>query len=217
MGFFEETKLLLASTAAYHTGHPVPFPSAHLGVWWNVWDHNDFLSFTADGIVAQVDDSSFDGGMSLLAAHSGYLQRPSFYRALATRLPGRRGPGLEGPYEPRSTLRTRAVGEPCLAGGYARHLCRRYWGQRLPASGWWRGEVPETFGLGQLRVSALTAYEMFRWLSQGYRADGCPLAMCWLLLSPTRRNAPTPPTGQQPDPADVRPLQAGAALLAFSL
>ena len=46
-------------------------------------------------------------------------------------------------------------------------------------------EVPETFGLGQLRVSALTAYEVFRWLSQGYRVDGCPLAMCWLLLSPT--------------------------------
>ena len=86
VGFFEETKLLLASTTAYHTGHPVPFPSAHLGVWWNVWDHNDFLSFTADGIVAQVDDSSFDSGMSLLAAHRGYLQRPSFYRALATRL-----------------------------------------------------------------------------------------------------------------------------------
>jgi hypothetical protein len=46
-------------------------------------------------------------------------------------------------------------------------------------------EVPETFGLGQLRVSALTAYEMFRWLGQDYRVDGCPLAMCWLLLSPT--------------------------------
>jgi hypothetical protein len=86
VGFFEETKLLLASTTAYRTGRPVPFPSAHLGVWWNVWDHNDFLSFTADGIVAQVDDASFDSGMSLLAAHSGYLQRPSFYRALATRL-----------------------------------------------------------------------------------------------------------------------------------
>jgi hypothetical protein len=86
VGFFEETKLLLASTTTYHTGHPVPFPSTHLGVWWNVWDHNDFLSFTADGIVAQVDDSSFDSGMSLLAAHGGYLQRPSFYRALATRL-----------------------------------------------------------------------------------------------------------------------------------
>jgi hypothetical protein len=86
VGFFEETKLLLASTTDYRTGHPVPFPTAHLGVWWNVWDHNDFLSFTADGIIAQVDDSSFDSGMSLLAAHGGYLQRPSFYRALATRL-----------------------------------------------------------------------------------------------------------------------------------
>jgi hypothetical protein len=93
VGFFEETKLLLASMPAYHTGHPVPFPRAHLGGWWNVWDHNDFLSFTADGIIAQVDDSSFDSGMPLLTAHSGYLQRPSFYRALATRLQAAAGQG----------------------------------------------------------------------------------------------------------------------------
>lgn len=45
--------------------------------------------------------------------------------------------------------------------------------------------APDTFGLGQLQVSALTAYEMFRWLTTHYRVDGCPLAMCWLLLSPS--------------------------------
>jgi hypothetical protein len=44
--------------------------------------------------------------------------------------------------------------------------------------------APETFGLGQLRVSALTAFEVFRWLAEGYRVEGCPLAKCWLLLSP---------------------------------
>jgi hypothetical protein len=49
------------------------------------------------------------------------------------------------------------------------------------------GDFPaaETFGLGQLRVSAFTAFEVFRWLTERYRVDGCPLAMCWLLLSPT--------------------------------
>jgi hypothetical protein len=67
------------------------------------------------------------------------------------------------------------------------------------------GETPaaETFGLGQLQVSALTAYMLFRWLAEQYRVDGCPLARCWLLLSPTaieRQHTPdiathlTPPT-----------------------
>ncbi len=86
VGFFEELKLFLASAPHYHRGHPVPFPAAHLGAWWNVWDHNDFLSYTVQDIMAQVDDAPYDSGMSLLAAHSGYLQRPSFYRALAAKL-----------------------------------------------------------------------------------------------------------------------------------
>ena len=86
VGSFEEIKLFLASDPAYKTGHPVPFPAAHLGVWWNVWDHNDFLSFTARDIIAQIDDGPYDSGNSLLAAHGGYLERPSFYRALAAKL-----------------------------------------------------------------------------------------------------------------------------------
>ncbi len=51
------------------------------------------------------------------------------------------------------------------------------------------GDAPadETYGLGQLQVSALTAYRLFRWLTEHYRLDGCPLAKCWLLLSPTDR------------------------------
>jgi len=65
----------------------VPFPDRlHLGGWWNVWDHNDFLSYTVRGIVADVDDEPFDSGMSLASAHSGYLIRPSFYRKLAAKL-----------------------------------------------------------------------------------------------------------------------------------
>jgi len=86
VGFFEEAKLFLTRHEAYRIGNPVPFPSAHLGAWWNVWDHNDFLSFTTKGIMAGVDDEPFDSGMSLLAAHGGYLQRPSFYRKFAEKL-----------------------------------------------------------------------------------------------------------------------------------
>jgi hypothetical protein len=49
------------------------------------------------------------------------------------------------------------------------------------------GEAParETYGLGQLKVSALTAFEVFRWLAERFQVEGCPLARCWLLLSPT--------------------------------
>ncbi len=47
----------------------------------------------------------------------------------------------------------------------------------------------DTYGLGQLYVSALTAYRFFRWLTEKYQyqkpqSRGCSLAKCWLLLSP---------------------------------
>jgi len=43
----------------------------------------------------------------------------------------------------------------------------------------------DTYGLGQLHVSALTAYRFFRWLQDQYHHPRAPLACCWLLLSPT--------------------------------
>lgn len=86
VGFFEEAKLFIESNDTYKPGNPVPFPSSHLNAWWNVWDHNDFLSFTAKNIIDGVDDDSFNTGMSLIGAHSGYLQRPSFYRLLGEKV-----------------------------------------------------------------------------------------------------------------------------------
>jgi hypothetical protein len=64
----------------------VPFPHNFLGGWWNVWDHNDVLSYSVAGIVDQVDDESIDSGRSLLGAHGAYLERPSFYRRLAGKI-----------------------------------------------------------------------------------------------------------------------------------
>jgi hypothetical protein len=43
----------------------------------------------------------------------------------------------------------------------------------------------QKFRLGQLFVSATTAYGFLRWLENGYRLTGSPLAKCWMLLSPT--------------------------------
>jgi WD40 repeat protein len=40
-------------------------------------------------------------------------------------------------------------------------------------------------GLGQLNVSALTAYQFFDWLRGKYRYRNSPLTRCWLLLAPS--------------------------------
>jgi len=44
---------------------------------------------------------------------------------------------------------------------------------------------PACFGLGQLFVSAVTAFGVFSWLEKQYLLTGSPLAKCWLLLAPT--------------------------------
>ena len=46
-------------------------------------------------------------------------------------------------------------------------------------------QSPETYGLGQLAVSALTAFRVFEWLRDDYYIRDCPMAKCWILLSPT--------------------------------
>ena len=43
----------------------------------------------------------------------------------------------------------------------------------------------QSYRLGQLYVSALTAYRFFHWLKDEYRHSDLPLAKVWLLLSPT--------------------------------
>jgi len=89
VGFFEELNMFLASSKDFSkaTGRKTPLFSNHLGHWWNVWDHNDIISFTTKGIFAEgVDDEEFWTGMSVAAAHGGYLERPSFYRLFAEKL-----------------------------------------------------------------------------------------------------------------------------------
>jgi hypothetical protein len=99
VGLFEELKLFLASSSDYGAaaGRKVPVPDAgRLGRWWNVWDPNDVLSFTAAPVFDGVLDEPFDGGLSLVGAHGGYLARPSFYRRLRRRLEGV-APPADGP------------------------------------------------------------------------------------------------------------------------
>ena len=97
VGLFTELGLFLDSPPAADGPRPRPDRST-LGYWWNVWDHNDFLSYSAAGVVEGVDDEAYSSGLSVLGAHSGYLQRPTFYRRFADKLGtvDRAGPGRIG-------------------------------------------------------------------------------------------------------------------------
>ena len=86
VGFFEEGGLFIKSDPAHGLGKRVPYPPSNLGYWWNVWDHNDFLSFTASEIFERVDDQQYSSGQGLITAHGGYLQRPSFFRTMAAKI-----------------------------------------------------------------------------------------------------------------------------------
>jgi len=89
VGFFEELKLFLESDEQYSSksGVRVPRPdTSHLGYWWNVWDHNDFISYSAKNIFDGVEDAIYNTGMFLADAHGGYLVRPSFFRQFAEKL-----------------------------------------------------------------------------------------------------------------------------------
>ena len=86
VGLFEELKLFVSARDDVGKPDKVAFPATNLGYWWNVWDHNDFISYTGERIFDGVDDESYDSGMGLMGAHGGYLQRPSFYRKLAAKI-----------------------------------------------------------------------------------------------------------------------------------
>ena len=45
--------------------------------------------------------------------------------------------------------------------------------------------LKSSYGLGQLHVSASTAYAFFDWLRGSYHFGRAPLSKCWVLLSPT--------------------------------
>jgi hypothetical protein len=89
VGLFEEMKLFESSLGAYSKANKnkCPFPDRkYLGLWWNVWDHSDLLSYTCAPIFEDVDDEPFNSGVSLVEAHSAYLLRPSFHRRLGRKL-----------------------------------------------------------------------------------------------------------------------------------
>ena len=87
IALFEETKCLLASSEAYSKakGNKVPRPPG-CSRWINVFDHNDLLGFPASGVFEGVTDFHYTTGKGVLAAHSSYFVRPTFYHRLRLRM-----------------------------------------------------------------------------------------------------------------------------------
>lgn len=78
VGLFQEMKLFRANSDT-----PIPFPDKHLNFWWNLWDDNDYLSFTAEPFFEDVFDDLYDSGKSFGKAHTAHFEQADFYKDLA--------------------------------------------------------------------------------------------------------------------------------------
>ncbi len=83
VGLFKEMKVFKEDENSESASIPVAFPSKHLGIWWNLWDCNDYLSFTVKPFVEDVFDDMYDSGKPATKAHSAHFNDPDFYRELA--------------------------------------------------------------------------------------------------------------------------------------
>ena len=63
----------------------LPRPAA-VKAWTNFYDRNDLVGFVMDPVFAGVTDLEYDTGYGLAFAHTGFLARPSFFQAMASRL-----------------------------------------------------------------------------------------------------------------------------------
>jgi Caspase domain len=70
-----------------------------------------------------------------------------------------------------------------------------------------RAPAANTYGLGQLCVSSLTAFRFFRWLRDDYCFPAAPLARVWLLLAPCSAEEEFAPT--EPEDADFQGVRMG--------
>jgi len=94
VGLFEEMKLFKVSDPRYSAANhnKAPFPPARLDRWYNVWDPDDILSYTAAPIFQvppgsnRFVDRPFSSHLSVFKAHGGYLVSPAFYQAMAKML-----------------------------------------------------------------------------------------------------------------------------------
>jgi len=87
VGLFKEMKLFQTDiTNPSQSAEKAPFPDKHLNLWWNLWDANDYLSFTTDSFFDEVIDDLYDSGRSFFKAHTSHFDQPDFYKELALML-----------------------------------------------------------------------------------------------------------------------------------
>lgn len=88
VALFEELKLYKASDQAIPIAPRQQRVAKPPGVkhWLNVYDPNDVLSYAASGVFDGVTDFVYTTGKSVIAAHTAYFLRGSFYRRLAVRV-----------------------------------------------------------------------------------------------------------------------------------
>lgn len=85
VGFFAELGLFLEGPPDPPEPHPFPSP-AHLGAWWNAWDHKDLLSYRVSGIFDGVDDTPYASRGTSWNEHNRYLYEAAFFQEMARRV-----------------------------------------------------------------------------------------------------------------------------------
>ena len=84
VGLFEEMKLFPANSKK-PASPKIAFPDdKYLNIWWNLWDDNDYLSFTAEPFFEEVFDDLYDSGKPASKAHTAHFEQEDFYNELAS-------------------------------------------------------------------------------------------------------------------------------------
>jgi hypothetical protein len=92
VSLFEELRLFRVSRPDAGPQHPPAHPH-RVGYWWAVFDKNDWLSYTTEGIFPQaangvtgVHDEEYDGKLIFPWSHGGYVSQDRFFRLMADRI-----------------------------------------------------------------------------------------------------------------------------------
>lgn len=81
-GFFADLDLYLGKPKS---GNRLARPPA-VRAWHNVYDYTDPFSFLAAAAFDGVEDFAYDTNVDVIAAHTSYFKRPSFYQRMRKRL-----------------------------------------------------------------------------------------------------------------------------------
>ncbi|KRB86707.1 hypothetical protein ASE00_08480 [Sphingomonas sp. Root710] len=84
VSLFAEMQLFLGQALPLEGGKLAKPP--RVKAWTNYYDRNDLVGFIMEPVFDDVKDQAYDTGYGLFFAHTGFLARPSFFKAIADRL-----------------------------------------------------------------------------------------------------------------------------------